>query len=195
MKSNLPVLIGFLSLGSVVAVPVLNPANGHYYDIVTKPISWVDARAEAEGTIHLGQAGHLVTITSQAENDFIVQQFPQVTLGLQSGGYMLGGYQADTSGGSADGWAWVTGEAFSFTSWHPSEPNDYLGTPENYLAIHDYIGANPQGRWNDLGNFSNGYLIEFDIASVPEAGSTLALLGISLAGLGFAFRCRATARA
>jgi len=189
MNTKLTTLCGFLSLGTAFALPIYNPANGHYYDIVDASMSWDAARAQAEGTSYLGHSGHLATITSDSENDFIVANFPQVTVPKELGGYMLGGYQADTSGTSAEGWAWVTGEAFSYTNWSGGEPNDFEGGPENYLSIHDYLlGANPTAAWNDGGNFSNGYIIEFSPTTVPEAGSTMLLLSMTLAGLSFARR-------
>ncbi len=179
-------------VGSSIAVPVLNPANGHYYDIVDvrTGISWSDAQAAAQASTHLGKSGYLATITSQEESEFLAGALPQITVGQSIGGYMLGGYQADTSGGPADGWAWVTGEAWSYTNWLPGgEPNDFGGVPENYLGIHDFIGANPNAYWNDLTGFSNGYIIEYD-SDVPEAGSTLALLAIGLSGLSLLRRKR-----
>ena len=186
-RKLIPFTAGALaSVGTAVGTPVLNPSNGHHYDIidVSGGISWGDARVAAAASMHSGRAGHLATITSQAESDFLAAAFPMIVVGQNIGGYMLGGYQADTTGGPADGWAWVTGEAWSYTNWLPGgEPNDFQGVPENYLGIHDYLGPNPNMYWNDLAGFSNGYIVEYEAAEVPEAGPALALFASGLAGM------------
>ena len=45
--------------------------NGHYYKLVTGTINWEDAKTAAEASTYLGLTGYLVTITSEAENNFI----------------------------------------------------------------------------------------------------------------------------
>jgi uncharacterized protein YhjY with autotransporter beta-barrel domain len=45
--------------------------NGHYYELVTGTINWEDAKTAAEASTYLGLTGYLVTITSEAENNFI----------------------------------------------------------------------------------------------------------------------------
>ena len=45
--------------------------NGHFYEFISAPgINWTNAKADAETRSYQGQQGYLVTITSQAENDF-----------------------------------------------------------------------------------------------------------------------------
>lgn len=50
---------------------ILNPTNGHYYEYVSDRVDWSVAKAAAEAKTYYGLKGYLVTITSQAENDFI----------------------------------------------------------------------------------------------------------------------------
>ena len=45
--------------------------NGHYYQIVPLSGNWTDADAFADGLTFNGMPGHLVTITSESERDFI----------------------------------------------------------------------------------------------------------------------------
>jgi hypothetical protein len=59
----------------VAAVPVLNPVNGHYYDFVEGGFGFAAALTDAASQVYLGASGHLVTITSASENDFIVNTF------------------------------------------------------------------------------------------------------------------------
>ncbi len=148
--------------------------TGNYYEALTSDgITWREARdASAAMGTYRGCVPHLVTITSQEENDFIVENFedawPQ--------GYWLGGYQPD---GNPDfdeyrdqGWTWVTGEPFVFTSWAFQEPND---APYDELVLH-FSGPYPnppgipweewkatnEGTWNDLVDLEMGSPIPED---------------------------------
>ena len=51
-----------------------DPATNHCYEVVavSAGITWPNAKAAAEAKTYNGFAGHLVTITSQAETDFLV---------------------------------------------------------------------------------------------------------------------------
>ncbi|MFX0105897.1 MAG: lectin-like protein [Candidatus Hodarchaeota archaeon] len=102
--------------------------NGHEYKLIKEDKSWSDAKIDCEA-----QGGHLATITSEGENDFIknLADSNKVWLGLSD----------EESEGT---WKWITGEAVSYTNWYPGEPNDY-GTGEDYVEM--YI----DGRWNDIG--------------------------------------------
>lgn len=72
------VLAGFVvaNASTARAVPMLFAGTGNYYDFVSAPnINWIVARDAAAGTTFLGVSGHLATITSEAENDFIDANF------------------------------------------------------------------------------------------------------------------------
>jgi len=93
----------------------------HRYKAVAAPgITWSDARTAATAMKRRGCVGHLATITSQKENDFIVRTFPEVV----AGGYWLGGFQPPGSVEPGGGWKWITSEPFIYTNWSGSEPND-----------------------------------------------------------------------
>jgi hypothetical protein len=113
-------------------------------------ILWNDAKDQAETENYNGFKGHLVTITSTGEINFIAANFP-------SAGYTLGGYQASGSREPDVGWKWVTGERWSFTNWSPGEPNNSNGG-EDILMTWD-----PSGKWNDgTRNPVTGYIIEYE---------------------------------
>jgi hypothetical protein len=101
--------------------------NGHWYQWIAEPQSWGSAADRCNSA-----GGHLATITSQGENNFVVAR----------GTGWLGGRQAPNSCEPGCGWGWITGEAFSFAPWGQSEPNNQGG--EEALELY----AN--GRWNDL---------------------------------------------
>ena len=81
--------------------------NGNYYKVFGTSMNWHEAKTYCES---LG--GHLVTITSQEEQDFVAELINEESLE----GYWLG---AKTT---IDGkWEWITGEHFDYT--HDLSPN------------------------------------------------------------------------
>lgn len=109
--------------------------NGHYYQVYDTPMTWDEAKAYCES---LG--GHLATITSAEENNFIKDL---VSSGTKNA-YWLGASDAEEEGV----WKWITGEPFEFTNWSSGEPNDNgeIGDlyPEDYLEMYK-----SSGKWND----------------------------------------------
>lgn len=144
------------------AAPVLNPANGHYYDLVdNSALNWTQAAADARTRHHRGFQGHLVTITSAEEDAFLIDTFGVSRVA----GRWIGGFQNVTASGysePAGGWSWVTGEPWSYQHWAEGEPNDW-GGGENWLQIWD--AASPS--WNDIPDnvevaHSTGYIVEYE---------------------------------
>lgn len=165
--------VGLLATAAPAA-PLYFATTDSYYDVIFTGVDWNSARTAAAGSSFLGRSGQLASVTSQAENDFIVQNF------LSPGGFgftaWIGGYQPSGDiGGPAGGWAWLSNEAWSFTNWLPGEPNNTGGT-ENFLQLCSPVQG---GQWNDhdaggVGT-SQGYVIEY---AVPEP-SSLALGGMA----------------
>lgn len=126
-KRTTPTLNGFTSQ---------NNYNGHSYYRSTGSMTWTDARQAC-----LNMGGHLVTVTSAAENNFIFNLWPSGWIGL-------------TDEVVEGQWRWVTGEPFSWSNWNAGEPNN--------AGNEDYIQFVGGGRWNDLPNVSLPYVLEFD---------------------------------
>ena len=149
-----------------VVGPVLNPANGHRYELVSESVNWSDAKTAAETRVFNGIQGHLATIVSQQENDFIISSFPQI------GGPWVGGFQPPGSTEPDGGWEWVTGEPFSYTNWDLGEPNN-AGGGEDAIV---FFNLNSQGLWNDIPGTRGqaGYIVEYDTSIASQVDLSIA---------------------
>ena len=180
-------LVGLAPIGADAA-PVL--FQGHHYEtFVARQISWNAADVAANAMIFMGVSGHLATITSAAEDQF-VDTLRQSTPGINLSGSFpnselwVGGFQPPGSAEPGGGWQWVNAEGpFPgnnlgpiYANWLGGEPNN-VGIGEAHLAI----GIRNQFGWNDEGNLSgiHGYVVEWD---VPEPGA-LMLVGVGVVGL------------
>ena len=135
-----------------------DPSTGRVYEAVPVTLSWYDAEEAAKARQHEGVAGHLATITSAEENEFIRTALPEVVLG----GYWLGGFRAIRGNTARDGWYWVTGEAFDYAPWLKGGPNDYFGEDGlQYWPLPD------SALWNDIDRTSGfepwvkGFVVEY----------------------------------
>ena len=116
--------------------------NGHTYGLYggTNVYTWEEA---SEICKELG--GHLVSINSQEEQDFVAQFARQTpsTKGL----YWIGGYRNPIDEYK---WYWSDGTKFTYENWNAGEPND-LGDNEYY--VHMYKST---GKWNDTVYYLEG---------------------------------------
>ena len=179
---------------------ILDPANGHYYQVFSAPGStWISAEVAALSLHYLGLQGHLATITDSAEDGYV----GAAVAAAGAGEFWLGGYQNPGNLTSPTaGWTWVNSEGTfpgvnggtgfdnPYSNWNPGEPNDFYGPgSEQFLGIN--LGR--PGGFNDEGNLGliAGYVVEFDpntvpgggLVGVPDTGATITLLGLSLTGL------------
>lgn len=144
--------------------------NGHRYRIFDASLTWEEAEQYCEG---LG--GHLITVTSAAEQD-IVEEL------LNNGdrnSYWLGGQLDEDSA-----WRWITAESFDYSNWASGQPDNFRNC-ENALMV--YRNNNPMntsgsgfGRWNDLSSDGNcngeaffgvdnfGFICEWDNIEVSQ---------------------------
>jgi hypothetical protein len=184
--------LGFATLAgltpNVEASPVQFGANYYEFVSVADPFtggnnSWFTDAAAASASIFGGVNGHLATITSQAENDFL---FSLAT------GQFTGFAGAWIGGKSPEGWLVgpETGQAFTYINWGGVEPNN---SGYAYMQIGT-SGPAAQGKWLDDSGAQGfpdssadpvvGYFIEYERpTTVPDSGATLVLLGLSFAGL------------
>ena len=161
------------------AIPIYNPANGHSYEVIeARDITWDVASAAA-----IAKGGHLATLTSAAENQWVFDNVVAPAFGTD---YLndvvqvwLGGFQKPGGTEPDGGWKWVTGEKWSYTNWLEGEPNNSLNI-ESHLTINRLGSA----QWNDEGAWVvRGYLVEY--SPVPEGGATALLLAGSIGIMGY----------
>ncbi|MFX0171579.1 MAG: right-handed parallel beta-helix repeat-containing protein, partial [Candidatus Hodarchaeota archaeon] len=99
--------------------------DGHEYQLIKTHRTWSEAKADCEA-----RGGHLVTITSQEENDLVQS--------LARGIYTWIGLTDEAVEGE---WQWVTGEPLIYTNWDDGQPDDSDG--------EDYAEMWNGGLWND----------------------------------------------
>lgn len=188
-------------------LPILfNPANGHYYQRISfgRRLTFDELLTRAASMSHLGIPGHLATITSQAEQDFLNQQITGLPYSC-----FIGASDAAVEGE----WRWIagpesgqlfwlggkTGTAFGFQEWFFDEPNNYdvwdRVNGEDFAYMF-FSGGNEQqplrrAYWNDIA-FGDTYgpndaLVEF--SPLPEP-STASLGGYLLLAVAFGRRLR-----
>ena len=108
--------------------------NQRKYVFAPEEMAWNqhNSRAKAMG-------GHLATISSAEENE----QVTRISGGkpVWVGGIRKGG----GNGPGANHWYWSDGQPWSYTNWHPGEPNN-AGGHENRV----HLGLQARGTWNDV---------------------------------------------
>ena len=103
--------------------------------------------------------GHLATITSAEEQEFIFGLIADKTRDA----YWIGGNDIQTEGT----FVWKTGEKMSFTNWSDEEPNN-AGQTENYMEI-----LQNSGKWNDNSNevLTRGFILEIEPQTELSSGN------------------------
>lgn len=126
--------------------------NNHTYERFDTVVSWMEARAICEV---LG--GHLVVITSSGEETTIAN----LTSGSELN-YWLGATDKVTEGN----WEWITGEAWSYTAWGTSQPDNSTARYENG---EDYISFNTAtATWYDIPYTGyRGFICEYNDVRIP----------------------------
>jgi hypothetical protein len=153
----------------------LHSYNGNYYEMVDAPgISWLQADEEASAMAVgvMGEvSGHLVTITSEGEQDFLDGVFGDSLEDKWFGGFQVEAQDPADADPAAD-WYWVTGEPWDYTKWAAGEANDG-DNPDFEPIVEDgeeqYLMGWPDQTvdgtaWNDgdQGVENGGYVVEYE---------------------------------
>jgi hypothetical protein len=161
LATVLCILFGLLSQAH--ASETAEDFDGRTYILVPQAKNWQMAKRDAEA-----RGGHLVAISSAAEQRFI-EQLIDKAMGREVLPVWIG--LTDEEGEGI--WKWVNGETLSYTNWQRHQPSNSNNiTPEHYCVIwhsnaqsplpNGYRGAK-KGEWNDVAGDNNlPYIIEFD---------------------------------
>ena len=120
--------------------------NGHYYKVFDFGMTWDDAKIFCE---NLG--GHLVTITSQQEQNFVNRMIAD----YGNKKYYWFGASKD----SFKNWNWVNGEQINYKNWQINQPDNKNGHENAIMTYKDNFG------WNDLNSdgYSGGMIPDFGL--------------------------------
>ncbi len=138
--------------------------NGHHYLVCMEETDWESAQAACEA-----MGGHLATITSAEENEFVYQLACTYS---REKAFLLGGTDRDQEGT----FVWVTGEPFEYTNWgYLNQPDNYREyKDQDYITLltfdqtgeyHDDSGewwGTHASEWDDKDGQSNPYICEWD---------------------------------
>ena len=138
---TLCIIVSSNSFNTQAASKCLNKAQKykkHFYKVYDYGLTWENAKKYCES-----MGGHLVTITSQEEQDFV----RKLVTSHHRNNYWLGA-QKDKNGK----WKWITKEKFVYTCWATPQPDNHLDC-ENSLMLYrnmNPIDKNKIAEWNDL---------------------------------------------
>jgi hypothetical protein len=152
--------------------------NRYYQYIPAANITFTNALAQAQTQTLRGATGYLVTITTEAENDFIKDKVNAQNVWIGASDAAAEGVWLWVSGPETGTQFWQGGTAaqggfatapYFYASWATNQP-DNAGSRENYGSTN-FRGT--IGAWNDLplngANIVQGYLVEY---SEPVGGWT-----------------------
>ncbi|MEK1930667.1 MAG: caspase family protein, partial [Pararhizobium sp.] len=148
--------------------------RGHMYVVIfARWTTWKSADMAAKRC-----SGHLATIGSKEENDFVVSLFSKderlFLMGFDGrysyrDGPWIGLVQDENGREPKGGWRWVTGEALSFTKWLESKPNEHKPGDDFGKYFADASGRRDMkgmrvDSWDDMGlpNTGHSFVIEFE---------------------------------
>lgn len=186
--------------------------NNRYYALTPSATNWAAAQSLA-----VSWGGHLATIQSAEEQNFLNETFLTGKfehLPLWIGLVRI--YTNSTTTTSANGsiniavrlrramadlglninlnpnneFAWVTGEDFSYSNWHPNQPDNF-SPGESYVAMNWHSSDSPprgiKGDWNDAplngttgfgGNTDGPYFGVVELGLPPEPKLTPSRWGL-----------------
>lgn len=140
---------GAVDYHRVYSAPLGSGNRWNVYVAIENSTDWQTAYRLATGSVFRGVSGHLATISSAAENDFVYR------VGYGHSGWLgLTGLPVSDPVGTS--WSWVTGEPYDFQMFEATPPSSALPTA---AAIF------PGKKWQALPRnltVADGYVIEFD---------------------------------
>jgi uncharacterized repeat protein (TIGR01451 family) len=134
--------------------------TGHLYEYISSPgISWDDARTAAAGRSYFGLQGYLATVTSQAENNFILSK-------LQGNAWM-----GATDSVTESQWYWVTGPEGAANSGSGTYFFLETGAAANSVDLVLVYGGNENSPFAIDGNAVAGLYNNWALSQPDDWGS------------------------
>ncbi|MBQ8539672.1 MAG: hypothetical protein IJ433_08480 [Ruminococcus sp.] len=133
--------------------------NGNYYALYygIGYLDWYDVKDLCES-----MGGHLATITSSKEQEFIQSTILKSDNGY--GAYFIGGEKVDNK------WQWITGEEWDYTAWevNTNQPDNEGGKQDKLRIVYAPNDSWNLG-WDDIGyaqmptqQVPNGFICEWE---------------------------------
>ena len=145
---------------AIESVPVTTTLDEYSSDSVRnfvfapEKLTWTEHNEYARAS-----GGNLASITSAEDNE-------QVTRIAGGNVVWIGGIRTGSGNGpGADHWRWSDGRPWTYTNWHPGEPNNY-GGGENRV----HLGLQAPGTWNDVGYGWRGAAV-YEMSTTTPSGS------------------------
>ncbi len=134
---------------------VESPVDGHWYRLTVENTGYWEGEDLAAA-----QGGHLATVRSQAQNDWLYDTF--------SNNFFPQGMWIGLNDEALEGvFAWTSGEPVTFLNWAAGNPNG--GSIENSVALNG-PGTNEARLWRDHADHGQfGALLELPPGQRPEA--------------------------
>ena len=135
--------------------------NGHAYERITTTMNFTSAKTFAEARMYLGVRGHLATITSKTEQDFVAG------IGV---GWLGGQYNATRTA-----FVWTSGpdagQSISYQAWGPSRPDNATGS-EFCLQLWRATSTSTPAWDDDNCSSQRASIIEYDCPAGMQFGAT-----------------------
>lgn len=129
-QKDIVISLGFL--------PMMVGNQYHFYDFIEANtndiVDWETSQTAANNSTFCGTAGYLATVTSEAENDFLLERFRKSTGSVPAG--WLGGSDVANPGT----WVWeANSPEAGLQFWHQTDMTNASGRPRrsNGLAVPD----------------------------------------------------------
>jgi alpha-tubulin suppressor-like RCC1 family protein len=124
------------------------------YQVIPGNFTWEQAKADADA-----RGGHLATVTSQSEQNF-VNEFTPTNVAPWMGLRRIGST-----------WSWITGESYEYTNWASGQPEGGAGLGD----VAGITGGSSIREWSDTfaaWNDQNSYILEFGYPTDPTKADT-----------------------
>ena len=191
--------------GAVILSSAINPSNGHEYFVVTGEVSssnpqgglsWSEARFFATTFVEEGKSASLMSITSKAEEDWLLATFLDPGIEFASPFHF---FWMDLTDEAVEGsFQWGNGEPLAYANWTGAGSPVDLNGVEDYAYFVNSTFLEPlamRGQWNDSADerlFQGSIPFSAIIEVMPVPEPTLPFL-VAIASLGALRRGRRSA--